>query len=155
MPHRRRGLRRRHPRGAAEDDGPPHRRRAAGLYIHVRIYIYIYIYMYTYIHTYICIYIHTYISVTYYDVSLAPPQALLARTDIIMISGVIDTLGEKHGDEVLKVLSDYIDCGAMPGTYKGTPRMHMKTVMYSTRFQLMQERADEAIMIINIIILIT
>ena len=32
-------------------------------------------------------------------------RALLARTDIIMISGVIDTLGDKHGDKVPQLIS--------------------------------------------------
>jgi len=69
-------------------------------------------------------------------------RALVARTDVIMMAGVLDILGEMQGRKVLQVLSAYVDEGALPGTWEGIPQMHAKTVIYSTRATSLQEMSD-------------
>jgi len=72
-------------------------------------------------------------------------RALLHDVDLLLISSALDVLGERHGLKVLRYLAQYTKQRGMPDENLPKNLRHMKTVLYTTKFAMLQRQASEVV----------
>eukprot|EP00931_Biecheleriopsis_adriatica_P116702 TRINITY_DN9230_c0_g1_i1.p1 TRINITY_DN9230_c0_g1~~TRINITY_DN9230_c0_g1_i1.p1 ORF type:complete len:989 (-),score=90.98 TRINITY_DN9230_c0_g1_i1:311-3106(-) len=72
-------------------------------------------------------------------------RALLHDVDLLLISSALDVLGERHASKLLRYLSQYTKQRGLEDDHLPMHLRHMKTVLYTTKFVMLQKQASEIV----------
>merc|ERR1712107_298652 len=71
-------------------------------------------------------------------------RALLHDVDFLLLSSVVDVLGQHHGRQALAYLRRYVQCRGLPDSSHVLPQLmrHRRLIIYATKVATLEEVCD-------------